>query len=283
MGMIVAFVPEGLLPTVTLSLAMATRRMADRKALVKRLSAVEALGSTTVICTDKTGALTQNEMTVRQVAVAGGTYTVTGTGYRPEGELVAGDHTADETAPVARRLLAAAARCSNARLVAPTESSDHWTALGDPTEAALVVAAAKLGMGADELERSGPRLGEVAFDPVRKRMSTVNRIDGSPTLIVKGAATELVTLCTSIVTADGTITLQSGERDRLFGIIDAWSSQGFRVLAVAERRLTEMPVEVTAELERELSLLGVVAMHDPPRPEVAAAVGPATAPESRSS
>jgi P-type Ca2+ transporter type 2C len=270
MGMIVAFIPEGLLPTVTLSLAMATQRMAERRALVKRLSAVEALGSTTVICTDKTGTLTQNEMTVRQVAVADGLISLTGTGYDPAGEVVA-DGAAGATS-VAVRMLATAARCSNARLVAPATPSDRWSALGDPTEAALLVAAAKAGIDSEALERTGPRIGEVAFDPVRKRMSTINLIDGVPTLLVKGAPAELLANCTSLITTSGVVRLPPDERRRFGAVIDRWSAQGYRVLGVAERPLTDVPDEPTAELERELSFLGLVAMHDPPRPEVADAV-----------
>ena len=149
-GMIVAFVPEGLLPTVTLSLAMGVQRMVKRNAIVKRLSSVETLGCTTVICTDKTGTLTQNEMTVRELWVGGKTYAVTGTGYAPEGEIV--EEAAQNMAPAVQdqndlaAFLVAAVRCNNAHLLAPEagEGGQHgWHILGDPTEAALLVAAVK--------------------------------------------------------------------------------------------------------------------------------------------
>jgi magnesium-transporting ATPase (P-type) len=157
MGMIVAFVPEGMLPTVTLSLAMGVQRMAGRHALIKRLSSVEALGSCTVICTDKTGTLTQNEMTVRELWVAGRRLTVTGTGYAPAGQVLEGEHPVPAGDGDLRRLLVAGALCSNARLLPPSDApsagagqdppapgapgASGWTVLGDPTEAALQVAA----------------------------------------------------------------------------------------------------------------------------------------------
>jgi P-type Ca2+ transporter type 2C len=272
MGMIVAFVPEGLLPTVTLSLAMATQRMADRKALVKRLSAVEALGSTTVICTDKTGTLTQNEMTVRHVAVSGGTVSLDGTGYELTGALTADAGALDGTYELAVEALRSAARCCNARLVPSDADPSRWSALGDPTEAALIVAATKTGASYDELERLAPRTAEVAFDPMRKRMSTVNIVDGAAMLQVKGAPGELMGLCVEVLTADGTMPLDTEDARRFTSIIDGWSAEGFRVLGVAQRRLASVPSDATADIETNLVLLGFVAMHDPPRPEVAAAV-----------
>ena len=137
LGMIVAFVPEGLLPTVTLSLAMGVQRIAKRKALIKKLSAVETLGCTSVICTDKTGTLTQNEMTVRGIWVSGSQFTVTGTGYVPEGEIRRDNRPMPSLSPELRQLLIAAGLCNNACLHPPDRETDAWTILGDPTEAAL--------------------------------------------------------------------------------------------------------------------------------------------------
>lgn len=272
MGMIVAFVPEGLLPTVTLSLAMATQRMADRKALVKRLSAVEALGSTTVICTDKTGTLTQNEMTVRHIAVSGGTVSLAGTGYELTGALTPDAGATEGTFDLAVHTLHTAARCCNARLMPNDADPSRWSALGDPTEAALIVAATKTGLSHDELERLGPRTAEVAFDPIRRRMSTINMVAGVPMLQVKGAPAELMGRCVEVLTAEGPTPLGTADARRFTSIVDGWSAEGFRVLGVAQRRLASAPAEPTAELETDLVLLGFVAMHDPPRPEVTAAV-----------
>ena len=147
MGMVVAFVPEGMLPLVTLSLAMGTQRMARRNALIKRLSAVETLGCTTVICTDKTGTLTQNEMTVRGLWLFNRGLTVTGAGYSPEGQIMEGSRPVP--APLdgdLRQLLLAGSLCNNARLIPPSSKSPHWTVLGDPTEAAMKVVALKAGL-----------------------------------------------------------------------------------------------------------------------------------------
>ncbi len=176
MGMIVAFVPEGLLPTVTLSLAMGVQRMAARNALIKRLSAVETLGCTSVICTDKTGTLTQNEMTVREIWVAGRRLTVTGTGYAFEGRIL--DEGRPQDAPEGsdlRALLVSAGLCNNARLAPPDSEHPRWSILGDPTEGALRVLARKAGLDLDLEERRSPRLRELPFDSRRKRMSTLHR------------------------------------------------------------------------------------------------------------
>src|SRR5262245_46434945 len=180
LGMIVAFVPEGLLPTVTLALVMGTQRIARRHALIKRLSAVETLGCTTVICADKTGTLTQNAMTVCELWLAGRQLTVTGVGYAPEGEIL------EQGRPVARpvdgdvrQLLVAAGLCTNARVLPPTATAAPWTILGDPTEAALRVVASKGGIDL-EAEAQQPRLCELPFDSRRKRMSTIHQSHDSP-------------------------------------------------------------------------------------------------------
>ncbi|MBP8031816.1 MAG: cation-transporting P-type ATPase, partial [Acetobacterium sp.] len=172
MGMIVAFIPEGLLPTVTLSLAMGVKRMAKRNALIKRLSAVETLGCTTVICTDKTGTLTQNEMTVSDCWMVNQQITVTGVGYAPEGEIMAGETVISlvENRDI-RKLLLAASLCNNSRLLPPSPEINHWNILGDPTEAALVVAARKGKIDLDEELKRSPRLRELPFESHRKRMS----------------------------------------------------------------------------------------------------------------
>ena len=166
LGVMVALVPEGLPATLSVSLAIGVRRMAAHRALVKKLLAVESLGSTTVICTDKTGTLTQAEMTVTSVWAAGRSHAVSGVGYAPEGSVAA----AEEVVP----LLRTAALCSNARLI-PGDQDNGWRVLGDTTEGALLVAAAKAGIDLDAAERATPRMVEFPFDPVRKLMTTVHR------------------------------------------------------------------------------------------------------------
>ncbi|QWV98697.1 cation-transporting P-type ATPase [Geomonas nitrogeniifigens] len=268
-GMVVAFVPEGLLPTVSLSLAMAVQRMAKRNALVKKLSSVEALGCCTVICTDKTGTLTQNEMTVRELWVDAAVQEVSGVGYAPRGEIGGGG------APAAglKRLLTAAALCSDARLVEPKEASEPWCIIGDPTEGALIVAARKGGIDPEAQGALLPRLRELPFDSVRKRMTSVHREGEGETAFVKGAPAEVAALCSSLARDGATLPLEPPLLREVLGQVDAYARQGYRVLAVAERSLPGDLTDYTAQsVERELTLLGLVAMNDPPRPEVASAV-----------
>jgi magnesium-transporting ATPase (P-type) len=283
MGMIVAFVPEGLLPTVTLSLAMGVQRMAARNALIKRLSAVETLGCTSVICTDKTGTLTQNEMTVREIWVAGRRFTVTGTGYVLEGRILEGDR--PQEAPEGsdlRALLVSAGLCTNARLVPRDSELSRWSVLGDPTEGALRVLARKAGLDLDLEERQTPRLRELPFESRRKRMSTLHRAGGpSLTAHVKGAPREVLSLCTRVLINGVEEILSDSLREQIMAANDEHARSGLRVLAVARRT---MPSEgspaagrgltgITPEaVERDLTFLGLVAMMDPPRPEVSRAV-----------
>jgi P-type Ca2+ transporter type 2C len=283
MGMVVAFVPEGLLPTVTLSLAMGVQRMARRNALIKRLSAVETLGSTSVICTDKTGTLTQNEMSVREIWLAGKRLTVTGTGYSFEGQILYGGLTiaAGEQSDL-RTLLVSAGLCNNARLLPPDSERPRWTILGDPTEGALRVLAQKAGLDLDIEERKTPRLRELPFESGRKRMSTIHRT-GEPSLAiyVKGAPKEVLGLCTRVLMNGTELQLSEPVREQIMEANDAYARSGLRVLAVAQRSIPpESPPrgakglsDHTPEvIERDLTFLGLVAMMDPPRPEVSAAV-----------
>lgn len=279
MGMIVAFVPEGMLPTVTLALAMGTQRMAKRNALIKRLSAVETLGCTTVICTDKTGTLTQNEMTVRELWVAEHGLTVTGVGYAPEGQICdAGGPVSDSLMSDLRRFLRAASLCADARLAPPNSETPRWTVLGDPTEAALRVAAIKAGIDPEVEERQFPRQRELPFNSQRKRMTTIHRLAASEdeqqvVAFVKGAPKEVLALCTHTRQHERLLMLDEEQRQRLSSVTDEYARAGLRVLAIAERLLPDDAIVATADaIERELTFLGLVGMLDPPRPEVAEAV-----------
>jgi Ca2+-transporting ATPase len=277
MGMIVAFVPEGLLPTVTLALAMGTQRMARRHALIKRLSAVETLGCTTVICTDKTGTLTQNEMTVRDLWLGGRQLTVSGVGYAAEGQILDGKQVAPMGGDL-HLLLTASALCNNAHLLPPNGDSSRWTILGDPTEAALQVAAIKGGLDLAQEARRAPRLRELPFESRRKRMSTIHRVGNSRVAYVKGAPKEVLDLCTHIRLDGQDRPLEDALRAEVMAANDDYARNGLRVLAVATRTLANgkagrLPSEFTAEaVESGLTLLGLMAMMDPPRPEVTAAV-----------
>jgi Ca2+-transporting ATPase len=272
LGMVVAFVPEGMLPLVTLSLAMGTQRMAGRNALIKRLSAVETLGCTTVICTDKTGTLTQNEMTVRDLWISHRKLTVTGAGYTPEGQIL------EEGQPVPldtdlHQLLVGGGLCNNARVIPPNSHTPHWTILGDPTEAAMKVVALKAGLDLEEEARSLPRLREIPFDSNRKRMSTIHQLPTSRGVFVKGAPNEILGLCSRIRVNHECQPMDEEIKARIMAANDEYARNGLRVLAVAQRDLHDDVYDYRPEyIEHDLSFLGLVAMMDPPRDEVALAV-----------
>jgi magnesium-transporting ATPase (P-type) len=285
LGMIVAYIPEGLLPTVTLSLAMAVQRMAKEHALVKRLSAVETLGCTSVICSDKTGTLTQNEMTVSNLWLPDQEFEVTGLGYAPVGKILAGKREVSAAGNEdLKLLLTAASLCSNARVVPPNEESDRYTVLGDPTEACLGVVAQKAGIYIDEQSALTPRLRELPFDSRRKRMSTIHQleksINGSQRIAyIKGSPKEVLELCTGIYRQGSRGELTDEQRTQIMEANDRYARNGLRVLAVAYRTLSRadnLPAALSAYtpelIEQDLTFIGLVVMADPPRPEVAAAV-----------
>ena len=304
-GIIVAFVPEGLLPTVTLALAIGVKRMAKRNALVRRLSAVETLSATTVICTDKTGTLTKNEMTVRQLWVPTTEIEVTGVGYEPTGEVRVTNQQQESQVDL---LLVGSALCSNARLNHPAGSS-RWQAIGDPTEAALLVVALKKGLNLEALQHQLKRIQEVPFDSRRRMMSVVlerssddsglgleldNQSSDLKTLMApflkssvprnrdaqtfpylvftKGSPLDVLQHCQQIL-RDGHIEkLSEAERAEVTAANDAFARQGYRVLGVATQQKEERPPQNAQELEQNLIFVGLVAMIDPPRPEVAEAI-----------
>jgi magnesium-transporting ATPase (P-type) len=274
-GIIVANVPEGLLPTVSLALAMGVQRMAGRHALIKKLSSVETLGSTTVICTDKTGTLTKNEMTVRDIWVAGQHLEVSGGGYAPTGEYRHGGEALNDAQRKALEiLLRAASLCNNARLIEPSGPEDSWTILGDPTEAALLVAAKKAGYDYEaELDKTR-RVFELPFDSVRKRMTTVHMDHKFGRIgYVKGAPNEVLELCTRIETLEGQVELTDEQRAAVRAQNDEFARNGLRVLAMAYRPIEKSETEFSpAATEKDLTFVGLMAMMDPPRDEVAKAV-----------
>jgi len=285
MGMIVAFVPEGLLPTVTLTLAMGVQRMAKRNALIKRLSAVETLGCTSVICTDKTGTVTQNEMTVTDLWLGGQNLRVSGVGYNPQGQILQGATPLTGAAnPDLRQLLVAAGLCNNARLCPPHDGLPQWEVIGDPTEGAMKVAALKGGVDLAAELLKNPRIRELPFDSHRKRMTTIHAIASQDVqtgrvAYVKGAPHEILDLCAFHIRNGQILDLCETERIHVTAAIDGFARDGLRVLAVAMRQLQEKEANIddssnfTPELiEKSLAFLGLVAISDPPRPEVAAAV-----------
>ena len=262
LGVMVALVPEGLPATLSVSLAIGVRRMARHHALIRRLTAVDALGSTTVICTDKTGTLTTAEMTLQKIYVAGHSYTVTGVGYEPLGDV--------ENVDVVGEVLRTGALCSDARLLPPS-GNDGWRVLGDTTEGALIVAAAKAGFDLDTEASRTPRIGDFPFDPDRKMMSTLHRVDDHIEAYIKGSPEAILERCIAIRADAGTVNLDDSVRADVEAADDAMAAQGLRVLAIATKK-TAVEHASQSDTESELTLLGLVGIADPPRPEVAAAV-----------
>ena len=255
----VSMVPEGLPVAMTIALAVGMQRMAARGAIIRRLSAVETLGSTTVICTDKTGTLTRNEMTVSQLWLPGGTeVSVSGIGYAPEGQLIPDDAA---TLP----LLQAAALCNDAQLLPPGEARAQWSVLGDPTEGALIVLAAKAGIDLEELASAAPREAELPFDSDTKMMATRHRFADAPRRVfIKGAPEAVLCLCT----ADDAQAVQAART-----AAEAMAGRALRVLAFSV--VDDDPLDAGAglcALAGRARLLGLVGQTDPPREEVKAAV-----------
>lgn len=270
-GVIVALVPEGLLPTFTLSLALGAKRMAKRHALVRHLEAVETLGSTTIICSDKTGTITTNQMTVRSLVVAGGTYSVSGSGYDPRGTILSGRLPLSDVERLSiAPFLHAAALCGDARL---EEHEDTWRCVGDPSEGALLVLAAKGGTERESEERRAPRIREFAFESARKRMSTVHQLaSGEVEILTKGAPETILPLCTSVIRNGRHEPLDAVEEAWIHASVDRYAAKGYRVLACA-RRWIEGPAPTAPEdAERDMGFLGLAAMSDPVRPEVPEAI-----------
>jgi magnesium-transporting ATPase (P-type) len=283
LGIIVATIPEGLPATVTLSLANAVQRLAQKGVLVKKLSILETLEHVSVICTDKSGTLTQNQMTVRQVWVSGKPLVVTGSGYEPEGEFVPNPGT-EAAEKDLNALLVAAMLCNNSRLNPPTPEHPQWTVLGDQTEAALRVVALKNGLVEETLTHSLPRLHEIPFDARRKRMSTIHQVRrqddsfpevpaGQQVAFIKGAPREVLQLCTHIRMHGEVLPLDDSWRARVLSANDDYARSALRVLALAYHALPQRVGSYTAErVEVNLVFLGLTAMMDPPRPEVMEAV-----------
>jgi magnesium-transporting ATPase (P-type) len=260
LGVMVALVPEGLPATLSVSLAIAVRRMATRHALIKRLAAVETLGSTTVICTDKTGTLTKAEMTVTALWESGRRHSVSGVGYQPEGVVSDPDQVTE--------LLRVGAQCCDARLLPPDPANHRdWRILGDTTEGAIIVAAAKAGIDTAAANAAAPRIGEFPFDSERKLMTTLHRAPAGCVSYVKGSPQELIGRCDTICLAGIDVPLTEDCRRQVTDVNDQLAGEALRVLAVARRRLDrDQPDQDLAE--HGLTLLGLVAMMDPPRPDV---------------
>jgi Ca2+-transporting ATPase len=269
----VAAVPEGLPAVVTITLALGVTRMVRRNALIRKLPAVETLGSATVICSDKTGTLTKNEMTVTKLFVEDTVFDVTGEGYEPVGDIreASGMKIETNSSSGLHQLLTASVLCNGATL---QQEEGSWRILGDPTEGALLVAAAKVGLRLEQLESTHPFLGEIPFDPERKMMTIVRRTADGPVAYVKGAPDVLLGRCTHRLAAGGAIEpLSDTARAAVLDANGRFAHQALRVLGLGQRRLAREPDSYhSSALEQQLIFLGLVAMKDPLRPEAKVAV-----------
>ena len=270
-GIVVAAVPEGLAPLVTLTLAIAVQRLGQRGVLVRKLATMETLGSVSVVCTDKSGTLTQNQMTIRSVWVGGKVLTVTGVGYEPVGEILPAPE--GMLAQDLELLLSAASLCNNARLNPPGPDHPMWTCLGDQTEAAMRVLARKGGLDEDRLAEELPRVHELPFDARRKRMTTIHRVGREELAFIKGAPREVLQLCSRCQVEGEDRPLDPETAKAILGANDEYARGALRVLALARRHLPPRAGAYTIEdVEHDLTFLGLVAMMDPPRPEVTGAI-----------
>ena len=266
----VAVVPEALPAVVTISLAIGVQRMVKRNALVRRLPAVETLGSTSVICSDKTGTLTKDEMTVRKIYAGGQVIEVSGVGYVPQGSFSSQGATIAPTGPLTI-LLRAAALASDAHIVHSMvdahPSDDGWYVNGDPTEGALVVAAAKAGLHKDSLDSQFPRMKEIPFTSETKRMTTLHAMPDGMVAYSKGAPEVILDSCAQQLTELGEISIDTQGRQRILETSRQMASEALRVLAVACKSNATLE-----NAEVGMTFLGLLGMLDPPRPEAKAAI-----------
>ena len=292
----VAAVPEGLPAVVTIALALGAQRMLRRHALIRKLPAVETLGSVTVICSDKTGTLTENRMTVTALDVAGEQIDLTAERSRSQADTIAIIESAPHTArPALALLLAGGTLCNDALLEADDRESGAFHVVGDPTEGALAVAAARVGLLKDDLEELFPRVAELPFDSVRKRMTTIHQLPPITTAVptgltpiwtllqtrtvpvyvsfTKGAVDSLLNISSAVWEENAAHPIGPEHRERIMAAHNRLAAKGMRILGLAMRSLDQqLDKQTAADLEQDLTFIGMTAMIDPPRAEVKAAV-----------
>jgi len=277
-GLILGNVPQGLMPTLTLALSMAVQRMAKKHALIKKLSSVETLGCTSVICTDKTGTLTTNQMSVKKIWINDKVIEVTGSGYEPsgsfnfQGNVFSSDYFKSDNLDLLMRI---ASLCNTAKLVAPIETQNYWSIIGDPTEGALLALAKKGGLDIERERQDYSTVKRFPFESVRKRMSSINKLpDGNLCAFVKGAPKEVLELSTKILLGKNIIDLTPAKKLEIIAQIDSFAEEGLRILGFAYRgfEVKDIPDTTAQTLEKDLIFVGITAMYDPPRPEVKDAI-----------
>ncbi|MGE4571306.1 MAG: calcium-translocating P-type ATPase, PMCA-type [Candidatus Izemoplasmatales bacterium] len=258
----VAAIPEGLTAVITVVLALGMQRMVKRNAIIKNLSTVETLGQATVICSDKTGTLTQNEMTVRRVYDLDNVYEITGNGYETKGDILLNNQVVDLSHNL-EKIMQISLLCNDSKI----ESANKI--LGDPTEGALLVLAAKAGMSVDNPEDKYPQLNEYTFDSTRKMMTSINEVEGKNLVLTKGATDQLIKKCNRISIKGEVREITSKDIDNILKQNEEFSGQAYRVLGFAYRE-TDTPKSM--DLEEDLIFVGMVAMIDPPRVEAKEAI-----------
>ena len=265
----VAVVPEALPAVVTISLAIGVQKMVKRHALIRRLPAVETLGSTSVICSDQTGTLTKDEMTVRKIFAAGELFKVSGAGYSPVGEFSLNGSGAIALTTGLKKLLTAATLASDTYLIGDVEneSGNEWNIKGDPTEGALVVAAAKAGLQKESLDSEYPRVQEIPFSSETKRMTTLHQTNGSLTAYAKGAPEMILESCDWHLTADGVKPFDDVGRSQALAMAQDMASEALRVLAISTKADATLETAQTG-----MTFFGLAGMIDPPRPEAKSAI-----------
>lgn len=271
----VAAIPEGLPAVITIVLAIGMQRMVKRHVIVKKLHAVETLGSVTVICSDKTGTLTQNEMTVTKIYTNRKFYDVSGEGYNPEGKFYLDGVEVNPIENVnLRQLLTIGLLCNDAKLEETIANGEKkWRIIGDPTEGAIVVAAAKGGMYSKDLEKVMPRIQEIPFDSERKRMTTFHPAEKGYVAFIKGAPDIIINLSSRIYKEGEIVTVTEKDKQEALNANHEMASQALRVLAIAYKELESIPKTPEPEdIEKDLIFVGLIGMIDPPRPEVKEAI-----------
>ncbi len=267
-AMAVAIIPEALYAVMTITLALGVRRMVKRHALIRKLKAVETLGCASVICSDKTGTLTRNEMTVRKLWVNGQTIDVTGVGYRPEGEFYVNDRILDpQNDTHLQTLLRISVLCNDTHL---SGTDGLWQIKGDPTEGALVVTAAKAGLWQDTLNNQYPRVDEIPFSSESKRMTTIHKLSRGRIAYSKGAPEVILNICTHIYSNGQEKELTNKNREHILEIALQWAGTALRVLGMAYKSLPD--VSSTTDAEHKMVFTGLAGMIDPPREEVREAI-----------
>lgn len=272
-GVMISLVPEGLQVTVSSALAINVLKMVKENVLVKRLSAVQTLGSVTVICTDKTGTITKGEMTVEKFWVKDQTVEVSGVGYMPAGDFtINGEPLKENEAAQIEKLLEISALCNGAKIEPPSDRNRTWTVIGDPTDGALIVAALKSKVNIDDAHNKKPTINIIPFSFERKRMTTIHQSNGEIYVYTKGAPRSILSICNKLLVNNKEQDLTSDNLQLIESKISEFANEGLRVIAVAYKVLTKNEYSKTKSVEEDMTFVGLAAMMDPPRLEVREAV-----------